>query len=160
MVRVLLILAVVVLAIVIPALAAVVREFRKQAAGAPRVGGMPDMAPEWSVIGSFTSGAVSTTAPLARLEFFSWGIRLSASVRAARWMLPPREAHYEELVTIRAVSLWLRTGGIRLAVEGNANALVFWSSVSTEILNRLAAHGVPIDRQVMRLRTEDLYRTW
>lgn len=159
MVRAVLVVAIV-LVIAVPTIAATIWGLGKQASASARVVGMPDMAPEWGVIGSFTSGTASTTAPLARLEFFSWGIRLSGRVRRARWILPPWEARYEELATIRPVSIMLRTGGIRLAVKDSADAVVFWSAVSTEILNRLAAHGVPTERQVTRLRAGDLYRTW
>jgi hypothetical protein len=38
--------------------------------------------------------------------------------------------------------------------------VVFWSPASSEILDRLAAHGVSVDRPVTRLRSGGLYRNW
>ena len=127
---------------------------RQQTRSAGRVVGMPESRPEAVFFGGALSRTVSATWPLARLEIFDWGVRLDSSARFLHCLplsVPTWEARYEELVTVRHV-----TGaagfGLRFAVSGTPEAVVFWSRRCSEILDRLGAEGVAVDRSLTSLK--------
>lgn len=153
------IIAVVVL-VGLPTVAATTWALGKQAAGFARVVNPQDRAPERAFLGGSLSVNWSVTWPLVRLEFFGWGIRLSGSVRLVRWLIKPWEARYEELAKVRLISS--ATSGVRFAVEGSTDAVVFWSFRDAgEIADRLEAHGVAVDRSSTTLRQAGgAYRSW
>jgi hypothetical protein len=159
MVRVVIIVAIIIV-VGVPTVAATLWALRQQAAGSARVIAMPDTAPERAFLGGSLSGSWSASWPLARLEFLDWGIRLGGSVRPVRWVIGTWEARYEELATVRLISSL--TPGVRLAVKGSTDAVVFWTfQDSREIADRLEAHGVPVDRSAMSLRKAGgIYRSW
>jgi hypothetical protein len=144
----------------LPTVAATIWALGKQAPGFARAVNPQDWTPERAFLGGLLSGNWSATWPLARLEFFGWGIRLGGSVRLVRWLIRPWEARYEELATVRLISS--ATSGVRIAVEGRTDAVVFWSFRDAgEIADRLEAHGVPVDRSVTTLRQAGgVYRSW
>lgn len=145
MVRVVIIVAIVIV-LGVPAIAATLWALKDQAGGSARLTGMPATAPETTFIGGSLIGSTQATQPLAQLEFFDWGIRLSASVRLLRWGTPTWEARYEELATVRLISSF-KQSGVRLVVKGSTDAVVFWTfDDSAAIASRLEAHGVPVDR--------------
>jgi hypothetical protein len=115
---------------------------------------------------------VSATWPLARLELFEWGIRLRSSRRALTFLplfVPTWEARgtkrsgskpYDELAVVKTVT-GAGTSGLRFAVSGESDAVVFWSSSCAEILDRLAAAGATVDRSAMSLKQAGgVYKTW
>ena len=122
MVRVVVIVAVI-LAIGVPAVAAPLWALRRYSAAPGRVVSMPGKAPESSYLGGSLSARWSVAWPLARLEFFDWGVRLAGSVRAVRWLTAPWEARYEQLAAVRLISS--PATGVRFAVKESTDA---WSS--------------------------------
>jgi hypothetical protein len=54
-------------------------DMRQQTSSASRVLGLPDSPPDSVFAGGALTPDVSATRPLARLELFGWGVRLSAS---------------------------------------------------------------------------------
>jgi hypothetical protein len=72
--------------------------------GTPRLVGAPDGSPERSYVGGSLTRGSRASPPLARLEFFDWGIRLGGSVGPIRRLKPAWEARYGELRTVRFVS--------------------------------------------------------
>ncbi len=77
-----------------------------------------------------------------------------------RWLIGTWEARYEELAMVRLISSL--TPGVRFAVEGSADAVVFWTfKHAGEFADRLEAHSVRIDRSPTSLRKAGgTYRTW
>jgi hypothetical protein len=121
--------------------------------GASRVLGLPLTEPVAFFAGAALSRTVAVGWPLASLELFRWGVRLS-SARFLRFFplsFPTWEARYEELAVVRHV-----TGpagfGLRFAVTGSSDAVVFWSRRCSEILDRLQAAGAIVDRAVVSLK--------
>ncbi len=150
----------IVMVVAIPMAAGAVWGFRRQAALASRVISMPDTAPARTFLGGCLSGTWSATWPLARLEFFDWGIRLAGSVRPVRWLIGTWEARYEELATVRLIES--PASGVRLAIKGSTDAVVFWTfRESREISGLLEAKNVPVDRTTVPLRQAGgTYRNW
>jgi len=142
---------------------------RRQISESARVIAVPDTAPEAAFVGGAQAATVQVTWPLARLEFFSWGIRLRSNWRFLRFLpmsFPTWEARYAELATIKSV-LAAAGSGVRFAVTGSPDAVVFWSSrvfwasQNPEILDRLEAAGATVDRTVISLRQAGgVYRHW
>jgi hypothetical protein len=136
---------------------------RRQVSSASRVIGMRDSPPVSVFVGGAIGPTVSVTTPLARLELFGWGVRLSASARWLRFFplsVPTWEARYDELAVVRRVT-GIGTGGLRLAVADSADAVVFWTSQWPEILDRLEAAGASVDRLPVRVKQAGgVYRTW
>lgn len=158
MVRVVIIVAIVIV-LGVPTVAATLWALRDQAGRAARLIGMPGTAPESTFLGGSLTATARATWPLARLEFFNWGIRLSASLRLLRWVIGTWEAQYEELATVRLISSL--NPGVRLALKGSTDAVVFLTFESTQIADRLEAHGVPVDRAAISLRNAGgTYRNW
>lgn len=136
---------------------------RHQTSTAARVLEMPESAPESVFLGGALARTVSATWPLARLELFGWGVRLSNSVRLLRHLplsFPTWEARYEELAVVRSVA-GVGAGGVRFALTGSTDAVVFWSGRWSEVLDRLEAAGVTVDRSTTSLKNAGgVYKTW
>jgi hypothetical protein len=136
---------------------------RQQTSEAARILGMPVTAPESAFLGGMLSRAVSAGYPLARLETFGWGVRLGASTRLLRFLplsVPTWEARYEELAVVRLVTSYGQEG-LRFAMTGSADAVVFWSVRCLEILDRLEAAGATVDRSVTSLKQAGgVYKSW
>lgn len=119
--------------------------------------------PDATFLGGALTPTVSATWPLARLELFEWGIRLRSSRRALTFLplfVPTWEARYDELAVVKNVT-GAGTSGLRFAVSGESDAVVFWSSSCPEILDRLAAAGATVDRSAMSLKQAGgVYKTW
>jgi len=111
---------------------------------------MPDAGLEKAFLGGLLSGSVSATWPLVRLECSDWGIRLRGSARLWRRLVPLWEARYENLATVQLVESM--STGIRFASDGGADAVVFWTFKSSEIMDHLEARGVSVDRLPKSIR--------
>jgi hypothetical protein len=127
---------------------------RQQTKTAGRVVGKSASQPDAVFFGGALTRTVSATWPLARLELSDWGVRLDSSARFLHYLplaVPTWEARYEELVTVRHVTA-AAGSGLRFAVSGAPDAVVFWSRRCSEILDRLGAAGAPIDRSLTSLK--------
>ena len=98
---------------------------------------------------------VLTSGPLVRLEVFDWGVRLRGSA-ISRWVVPTWEARFDELAIAELVTL----PASRIAVwfrlrEADPRAIGFLSDRSSDILQVLERHGVPVNRAVTRIRRVD-----
>lgn len=111
---------------------------------------IPDAVLEATFLGGLLSGSLNATWPMVILECFDWGIRLRGSARLWRRLVPSWEARYEDLATVQLVSSM--STGIRLAAASGANAAVFWTFKSLEIMDQLETHGVPVDRSPKSFR--------
>ena len=125
--------------------------------------------------GGVMSRYVLTSGTLARLELFSWGVRLQG-ISISRWIVPTWEARYDELAIAELVALpasriavcfRLRSGvrsgaqdGARSGAQGGeASTIAFLCDRSSAILPVLERHGVPVNRSVTRIRrVSELYR--
>jgi hypothetical protein len=70
--------------------------------------GMPLTPPDSTFVGGALTAMVIATSPLARLELFDWGVRLSSSARLLRQLplhVATWEARYEELAVVRSVTV-------------------------------------------------------
>jgi len=98
------------------------------------------------------TGIGNATVPLARLEIFEWGIRLTGSARPLRLVVPTWEVNYGEITEVGMVKSPLMKGsGIRFRARAPRSPIVFWTSQGLEILDRLQEHGVGVDRSVAEL---------
>jgi hypothetical protein len=121
--------------------------------------GMPLTPPDSTFVGGALTATVSVTWPLACLELFDWGVRLSSSAKLLRQLpfhVATWEARYEELAVVRSVT-GRGTSGLRFAVVGSTDAVVFWSPYWRspdwpEILDRLEAAGATVDRVPVPLK--------
>jgi hypothetical protein len=140
----------------VAALAWTVLGFRWLAAKSGRVAlvapSVPESAPEIAFVGGVRSRTVNATAGLARLEFFDWGIQVQSSLRVLRWMIPTWQAHYEELVKAQLITVPGANNGVRFQLRDGGESIIFWTFQGAQVLNQLEAHGVPVDREVTRLR--------
>jgi hypothetical protein len=157
-IRLVIIVAVIVV-LAVPAGLSAIWALHRFAAGSARLVGAPDAAPERVFLGGSRSESGDVTWPLARLEFFGWGIRIVGSVRPVRWLIGTWEARYEELATVRFIASM--SSGIRFAVKGGTTAVVFWAfNDLVEIADRLEERGVTVDRSRVSLRQAGgIYRT-
>jgi hypothetical protein len=136
---------------------------RQLTISASRVIGMPESPPESVFLGGALTATVTTGNHMARLELFGWGVRLRSG---ARWLrnlplsVPTWEARYEELAVVRSVT-GVGRSGVRLAVAGSTDAVVFWTLHVPEVLDRLEAAGASVDRSPVGLKQAGgIYRTW
>jgi hypothetical protein len=128
---------------------------RQWTRSASRFVGLPWAQPEAEWLGAALTATVNIGWPLARLELFDWGIRLGSTARVFRWCVPTWEARYAELAVVRNVTNAIRVGtmnGLRFAVADSADAVVFWSTHSSEILDHLEAAGAIVDRRAVPLK--------
>jgi hypothetical protein len=136
---------------------------RQSTRSAARVLGMPQTPPQAVFVGWALTATVTVGWPLARLELLEWGIRLGASARPLALLplsIPTWEARYEELATVRSVR-GILSSGLRFAVAGKSDAVVFWSFQLLEILDRLETAGAMVDRSPVPLRQAGgIYKTW
>jgi hypothetical protein len=97
--------------------------------------------------------------PLARLEFFRWGIRLGGSIAPVRWTTGTWEARYEDLATVRLISEI--SPSLRFAVKGSTEAVLFIKLTRREeIMDRLEQHGVAVDGVAVSLsKAGGMYRS-
>jgi hypothetical protein len=138
----------------LPVCAAGIWGMRQQTHVAARLLGIPVTAPKTAFLGGALTRTVTATWPLARLELFTWGIRLGASARLLQLLplsLPTWEARYGELGVVRRVTSH-GTEGLRFAVTGATDAVVFWSFRCPEILDQLEIAGATVDRTVTSLK--------
>jgi hypothetical protein len=149
--------------LVLPCVAAGAWGFRQQTRMASRIIAMPPGTPQSVFIGGILSAVVSASYPLARLELLEWGIRLAPSARPLRFLpmtVPTWEARYDELAVVRRVRS-AGADGLRFALSGSTDAVVFWSRNCPEILDRLEAADVTVDRSVTTLKQAGgTYKTW
>jgi hypothetical protein len=116
--------------------------------------GMPVTPPDSTFVGGALTATMIATSPLARLELFDWGVRLSSSARLLRQLplhVATWEARYEELAVVRSVTV-RGTSGLRFAVADSTDAVVFRSPDWPEILDRLEAAGATVDRVPVPLK--------
>jgi hypothetical protein len=156
--------AVVVGVLAVPGIAAGYWGLRQWTSSASRLVGLPVTQPEAEWLGAALTATVNVGLPLARLELFDWGVRLGSSARALRWCIPTWEARYGELAIVKSVTGPIQVGaisGLRFAVADSADAVVFWSAHSPEILDRLQEAGATVDRSAVPLkRAGGVHRTW
>jgi hypothetical protein len=91
----------------------------------------------------------------ARLELFEWGARVQTSGLFG-WLGLRWEVRYSELVQARPITYPIANRGVLLRTDGSAVSLAFTTFRGPEILDQLAARGVPVDRSVTPLRRTDL----
>jgi hypothetical protein len=99
----------------------------------------------WTTTKDVTGRAV---VHFVRLSLFDWGVRLGPALRMLWIITPTLEFEFAEIRSADAVrgSRPTRWPGARLHVpEANVIA-VFWTNSFIEVLDRLAAHGVPVTR--------------
>lgn len=94
-----------------------------------------------SFIGGMRFGLFNATIPLVRLEFFPRYLRLSASVRLLRRLIPVLEADYSDIKDVQIVTNWL-SSGIRIRTRDNESSPVFWTSEPEVVLSRLKEIGM------------------
>lgn len=81
------------------------------------------------------------------------------ALRAGPMVARNREVRYEELAVVQLVSSPNR--GVRLAVKGSPDAVVFWTYRSRTIADCLEVHNVLVDRTEVSLREAGgTHRTW
>lgn len=96
--------------------------------------------------------SLSATWPLVRLSLLAEGIRLESSVRFLRFVVPIWEARYDELAEVQAVGrIPLFTTGIRFRTETADEWIVYWTPERSTVMRALAAHGVKINTDPVRL---------
>jgi hypothetical protein len=122
--------------------------FRRLLAVAARSAMMPD-----TVLEAAFRGRLSTTLVHAdaQLDLFDWGIRLHSTWRLFRRLVPVWEACYTDLATVQLIQGF---GGYGVRLESNAGtgAVVLWTRRYDEVMDRLANHEVPVDRQMKSLK--------
>lgn len=129
--------------------------FRRAASGSSRAVAMPATPPLTSWRGGFRTKTLGGSGGTARLELFEWGARVRTSGLFG-WLGLSWEVRYSELVQARTVTYPIANRGVLLSTDGSAVCLAFTTSRGPEILDQLAARGVPVDRSVTPLRRADL----
>lgn len=129
--------------------------FRGAAAGSTRALAMPATPPLASWRGGLRTRTLSGSIGTARLELFEWGARVRTSGLFG-WLGLNWEVRYSELVQARLITYPIANRGVLLRTDGSAVPVAFTTFHGLEILDKLAAHGVPVDRSVTPLRRADL----
>lgn len=128
----------------------------RRARASARAIGAPAGEPERTLFGDVLCRSVITSGSFARLELHDWGVRLRA-IPLARWIVPTWEARYDELAIAELVASRSRLG-VWLRLKGDAGGIGFLTSNSEEVTRALEAHGVQVNRSVVRVRqVADLY---
>jgi uncharacterized membrane protein YeaQ/YmgE (transglycosylase-associated protein family) len=104
--------------------------------------------------GGIMSKHLTTSGSLVRLEMYDWGIRIRGTV-IARWIVPTWEARYDELAIAELVASPFSRIGVWLRLREEQGGMGFLSNYSQPILRNLAAHEVPVNRAVARIRRFD-----
>lgn len=117
------------------------------------VDGRPDEAPQMRLIGNagWTESwwPMASPWPFVSLEVYSWGLRVAASTRALRWMLPVTEIRWSDIRVAKLV--W--GGRIRLyrgtarhgSITFGKSMLSFVAGVPQDLVQALLDHGVPVE---------------
>lgn len=105
--------------------------------------------------GGIKTGSLSSTLGTARLELFSWGIRVRG-LGLWRPVLPNWDARYGELRLAQHVKWRIANSGILMRTDGSVAPIVFTTLCWSEVLDALEARGVAVDRTGDRLRMADL----
>jgi hypothetical protein len=129
--------------------------FRRAASGSSRTLAMPATPPLASWRGGFRTKTLGGSGGTARLELFEWGARVRTSGLFG-WLGLRWEVRYSELVQARLITYPIANRGVLLRTDGSAVCLAFTTFRDQEILDQLAARGVPVDRSVTPLRRTDL----
>lgn len=91
-----------------------------------------------------------TRAYHAQLEFFDWGIRVSACWPWQQ-MLPTWEFRYQELRYVQLARWPPLREGVRLSTDASAAPLVFITTHAAQILVQFAMRGVSVEQEVARM---------
>ena len=95
-------------------------------------------------------GATNTPPVLVALDVYHWGVRIEARWPWLRPFVPSWCALYEEIRAaehVRRVRMSKRgADGVRLRGALPGAPLIFWSSLSTRLLDSLEEHGVAVVR--------------
>jgi hypothetical protein len=129
--------------------------FRRRSAKSSRTVSVPEETPAAVWKGGLRTQTVNATSGTARLELFDWGVRVRGR-GLWRVLLPTWEARYRELATAQLIKWPIANSGVLMRTDGSAAPLVFVTLRDREVLDALAARGVPVDRSVARLRRVDL----
>jgi len=129
--------------------------FRRAAAGSSRMLAMHAAPPIASWGGGFRTRTAGGSGGTARLELFEWGARVRSSGLFG-WLGLSWEVRYSELVQARLVTYPIANRGVLLRTDGSAVPLAFTTLCGLDVLDRLAAHGVSVDRSITPLRRADL----
>jgi hypothetical protein len=129
--------------------------FRSAATGSSRTLAMPVTPPLVSWRGGVRTRTLSGTSGTARLELFEWGARVRTSGLFG-WLGLNWDVRYSELVSARLITYPIANRGVLLRTDGSAVPVAFTTFHGLEILDKLAAQGVPVDRSVTPLRRADL----
>jgi hypothetical protein len=108
--------------------------------------------------GGVMGRGIMTSGSLARLEIFSWGVRLQGIV-LFRWIVPIWEATYDQLAMAELVTLPASRMAVWLRLTGGSGGIGFLGDHSQQILDLLQEKGVPVNRAVTQVRkVDELYR--
>jgi hypothetical protein len=125
--------------------------FRVQSSKSARSIAVSKESPAAVWTGGLKTGSISSTWGTARLELFSWGIRIRG-LWFWRLILPNWEARYTELLSAQLVRWPIANSGVLIGTDGTAAPIVFTTPAGSKVLDALEAHGIPVDRTVDRLR--------
>ena len=150
---VVILLAVVVVVVIVSGLARWVWRARSSA----RIIEVPDGDPEAVLHGGIMCKNLTTSGTMVRLEIFDWGVRLRG-IAPTRWVVPTWEARYDELAMAELVASPFSRIAVWFRLRDESGGMGFLSNFSTEILRRLEAHEIPVNRAVAKFkRIDELY---
>jgi hypothetical protein len=153
-VLVVILLVVVVVLVILAGLATWVRRARS----CTRIIGVPDGELVETFYGGVMCKSLTTSGTMVKLEVFDWGVRIQG-IAPTRWVVPTWEARYDELALAELVASPFSRIAVWFRLRGETGGMGFLSSRNPEILRRLEAHEVPVNRAVAKIkRVDDLYR--
>jgi hypothetical protein len=130
----------------------------RRAASCGRRIGVPPSEREAIFAGDVMCRSVITSGSLAVLEFFDWGVRLRGHL-VTKWIVPTWEARYEDLAVAELVALPHSRIAVWLRLRGERDGIGFLRMPTTDALQLLEQHGVPVDRSINRVRrVQELYQ--
>jgi hypothetical protein len=140
-------LAVLVILVIVTGLARWVWRARSSA----RVIDVPDGKQEALFHGGILCKNMTTSGTMVRLEIFDWGVRLRG-IAPTRWVVPTWEARYDELALAELVASPFSRNAVWFRLRDEGGGMGFLSNFSTEILRRIEAHEIPVNRAVTKFK--------
>jgi hypothetical protein len=107
--------------------------------------------PKKSYVGGMRLKSFNATLPLVRLDLFEDALRMRSSIRLLNRLVPVWEARFEELTEVRAIGgSSIFTSGIRFRVHPTSDWVIFWTSARPNVLSRIEALGLSVNRDPLR----------